>query len=128
MFQLTTEQAPVTAKSHSTKRVHTRVIKRRIREYMKEHQPCKKQEIYMGVQGNSSRLQKTVNLMLTKGEIVKHADGLVLGDGNTAPTVVERVKTVPQPVNINLGAVLMVSSFAAAGAWLALIAVIVRGV
>lgn len=111
-------------KRNSTKRVSAAVIKRRIRAYMNDNQPCNKSQIVRNVQGNSLRLQHTINRMLVSGDLKATTKGLVLSSAQKAPPV----RREPEPQysggamsESNLGKLIIVGAVGAAGVWLVIV-------
>jgi hypothetical protein len=111
-------------KRNSTKRISAAVIKRRIRTYMNDNQPCNKSQIVRNVQGNSLRLQHMINRMLVSGDLKATTKGLVLSSAKKAPPALKE----PEPEHSggamsesNLGKLIIVGAVGAAGVWLVIV-------
>ena len=123
------EQLTLKAKRHSTKRVSYTKMKNRVVRFLGENGPCNKSAIVSGVTGNSLRIQRTVNNMLLRGEIIATDAGLQLASKKKSARPPQKVDAQDFTGGVlfddHMGKLLVVGALSAIGIWLALVLIAV---
>ena len=123
------EQLTLKAKRHSTKRVSYTKMKNRVVRFLGENGPCNKSAIVAGVTGNSLRIQRTVNNMLLRGEIIATDAGLQLAKNSKVSRAPKKAEVKDFTGGVlfddHMGKLLVVGALSAIGIWLALVLIAV---